>query len=93
MADAQDAEFWLSPLGFTTKQEALATDTRYGQFAAWEAGGVWSPSRQANEDGGDPVFDRGTLAVDELLLDYIKILHPELVPDHELIYFEQVPDA
>lgn len=93
VADAQDAEFWLSPLGFTTKQEALATDTRYGQFAAWEAGGVWSPSRQANEDGGDPVFDRGTLAVDELLLDYIKILHPELVPDHELIYFEQVPDA
>lgn len=91
IADAQDAEFWISPLGFETRAEALALDSRYDAFAAWDAGGVWNSTRQTNDAGGDPVFDRGTLAVDELLLDYIKILHPELVPDHQLVYFEQLP--
>jgi hypothetical protein len=36
-------------------------------------------------------YEQGPVMIDEYLLDYIKILHPELVPDHELVFFSQVP--
>jgi iron complex transport system substrate-binding protein len=93
VADAQDAAFWFGPLGFDSRDAAEAADSRYGSFAAWDAGGVWNSTRQATEAGGNGYFDQGPVAIDEVLLDYLKILHPELAPDHELVFFEQVPPS
>ena len=36
-------------------------------------------------------FEQGPVMIDDYLLDYIKILHPELAPDHELVFFSQAP--
>src|SRR5690606_14400639 len=45
LAEGQDATFWLNPHTFSSREEAISVDSRYGDFAAWDAGGVWNSSR------------------------------------------------
>lgn len=88
LADATGAEVWLSPLGFATRAEAESSDSRYLSLSAWDEGGVWLNSPT------DPSINTpevGPVMIDHYLLDYIAILHPELVPDHELLFFQPVP--
>jgi iron complex transport system substrate-binding protein len=92
LADARDAEVWIGPLGFTSRAEAEDTDSRYSQLAAWDEGGVWSTTRQQDESGGNAYFDRGPVQPDQVLLDLIGILHPELAGDRELVFYERVPE-
>jgi iron complex transport system substrate-binding protein len=92
LADARDADVWLSPsAGFTSRAEAEAADERYGQFAAWGAGGVWEAD-VAQRPGVD-IFESGPVMIDEYLLDYIKVLHPDLAEDHDLVFFRRLPEA
>jgi iron complex transport system substrate-binding protein len=89
LAEAGDAEVWLLASPFTTEEEARAGDPRNMEFAAWDKGGVW-----INSVPSDPSVnpsEHGPVMIDEYLLDYIKILHPDLAPDHELVFFSQVP--
>jgi iron complex transport system substrate-binding protein len=91
LADARDADVWLSPLGdFSSRREAVAADERYGAFAAWDEGGVWSNDEARRPDMN--VFELGPVMIDDYLLDYVKILHPDLVPEHELVFFRQLPN-
>ena len=92
LADARDAEVWLSPsAGFTSRAEAEAADERYGQFAAWDAGGVWEAD--VAQRAGIDIFESGPVMIDEYLLDYVKVLHPELAEDHDLVFFRRLPDG
>lgn len=94
LVDALDADVWISPSSVTSEAEAIAADERYGRFAAWDRGGVWDATLRADPaTGANPYFDQGPVEIDEVLLDYVKILHPELAPDHEFAFFEQLPAA
>ena len=91
LTDAGDADVWVLASPFTTKDDAEAADPRNTEFTAWEEGGVW-----INSVPSDPMvnpYEQGPVMIDEYLLDYVKILHPELVPDHELVFFSQVPQS
>ena len=73
------------------RDDAEAADPRNLEFAAWDVSGVW-----VNSLAPDPTvnpFEQGPVMIDEYLLDYVKILHPALVPDHELVFFAQVPPS
>lgn len=91
LADGADADVWVLAMPFTTEEEATGADARNAEFAAWDEGGVWITS--APRDPSVSSIESGPVMIDEYLLDYIKILHPELVPDHELVFFSPVPDA
>jgi iron complex transport system substrate-binding protein len=88
LAEAEQADFWLLASPFTTAADAEAGDPRNMEFDAWDEGGVW-----INSVPSDPAvnpYEQGPVRIDEYLLDYVTILHPELVPDHELVFFSQV---
>lgn len=90
LADAADAAVWLSPnAGFTSRSEAIELDERYGEFAAWEEGGVWDNS--AAVDPALNIVEVGPTMIGDYLLDYVKILHPELAEDHEFVFFQPIP--
>ncbi len=36
------------------------------------------------------MWERGINHPDEVLADLIKIFHPELLPDHEFVYYERL---
>ena len=91
LVDGETADVWLLANGFTTEDEAVAADARNEEFDAWGEGGVW-----INSVPVDPTvnpFEQGPVMIDEYLLDYIAILHPELLPDHEFVFFTAVPES
>jgi iron complex transport system substrate-binding protein len=87
---AQDADYWLNPSGWQSLADGLAEDERYAEFAAFENGNVYNNNARVNANGGNDYFESGVTNPDVVLADLIKIFHPELVPDHEFYFYQQL---
>lgn len=89
---ASDADFWLNPDNsfWLTVDDVLASDERYGSFAALQAGHLYNNNAIVNENGGNAILESGAANPHIVLRDLVKIFHPELLPDHELVYYRQV---
>jgi iron complex transport system substrate-binding protein len=89
---AVDADFWVNVNPFwATLADAEAEDARYANFAAFQNATVYSNNARVNPNGGSDYFESGYANPDIILADLVKIFHPELLPDHELYYYVQVP--
>jgi iron complex transport system substrate-binding protein len=91
LADGADAAVWMLPQGFTTEEEAVDLDERLADFAAWDGGGVWT--NQVPVDPTVNFIESGPVMIDDYLLDYVAVLHPDLAPDHELVFLSEVPPS
>lgn len=87
---AYDAEFWLNTGSGDSIEEILAMDSRYSMFRALETGNVYNYNARVNEYGGNDYWQSGVLKPDIILADLVKILHPDLLPDHELYYYKKL---
>lgn len=85
------AAVWLADRPFPNRAAVLSADARYGQLAAVQAGQVWTPDKRKGPGGGSEIFERGVTHPDEVLADVVQVLHPELLPGRELIYYQRVP--
>ncbi|MCS7010799.1 MAG: ABC transporter substrate-binding protein [Anaerolineales bacterium] len=87
---AQNADFWLN-LGFvSTLADLQAMDPRYAEFTAFQKGNVWNYDARVSPNGGNDYFESAVAHPEIVLADLIKIFHPDLLPDHELVYYRQV---
>jgi iron complex transport system substrate-binding protein len=84
------SDFWFETRDFNTLDALGSADSRYKKFRSFQKGQVYNGSKRMNAYGGYDLWERGTLHPEEILADYIKIFHPELLPDHELIYYRQL---
>jgi iron complex transport system substrate-binding protein len=86
---AADAEFWVNASGYwASLDDALATDERFAEFAAFENGNVWANNLRVNESGGNDYYEGGVANPDLVLADLIAIFHPDLMPDHTFTYYQ-----
>lgn len=87
---ASEADYWLD-IGFFDSLESLqAADERYGEFSAFQNGKVYNNDRRTNPFGGNDYFESGSANPHLVLSDLVKIFHPELLPDHEFVYYRLV---
>lgn len=87
-----DADLWFpGTFGVRTLDDLIAQDERYADFTAAQNGAVYNFDARENANGGNDYFENGVANPQDVLADLIKIMHPELLPDHELIYFRQLP--
>jgi iron complex transport system substrate-binding protein len=68
----------------------IATDERFAGFAAFENGRIYNHDAITNEAGGSDFFESGAIFPNIVLADLIKIFHPDLLPDHDLVYYRLV---
>lgn len=87
---AANADYWLNPGTATTLEEMLTMDERLGSFAAVQAGTVYNNNKRVNKHGGNDYWESGVTNPHIILADLVAIFHPELLPDHELYYYQQV---
>lgn len=87
---AAEADFWLNTSSWKSREEAAAADERYTQFRAYQTGAMYNNNARLNENGGNDYWEGGLANPDVVLADLIKIFHPELLPDHELVYYRQL---
>ena len=88
---AASADFWLNvSQWWFTLDDALAEDSRYANFAAFENGQVWSNNLAINESFGNDFFESCSAFPELILQDLISLLHPDLLPDVERRYYRQL---
>lgn len=88
------ADYWVNLNQiWLTSDEMLADDERYVEFAAFENGNVWNNNLAQNDMGGNAYFESGFVNPHLILADLIAILHPDLLPDHEFVYYRQFETA
>ena len=87
---AAEGDYWLN-LGFVFSLADLeASDERFADFTAFQNGTVYNYDLRSNEFGGNDFFESAAANPHLVLADLIKIFHPDLLPDHELVYYRLV---
>ncbi|ODS82828.1 MAG: hypothetical protein ABS46_07905 [Cytophagaceae bacterium SCN 52-12] len=86
---ALDADFWLNIYVSSPrdgKKELIASDSRYADFKSVRSDRLYSLANRVNEAGANDYWESSSFRPDLLLADYVKILHPDLLPEHTLYY-------
>lgn len=87
---AKDADFWIGPGQFTSIEEILSANPNYKHFKAVRDKNVYSFSSKKGATGGVIYYELAPNRPDLVLKDLIKILHPEVLPNYELYFFEKL---
>ncbi|MCK0162206.1 ABC transporter substrate-binding protein [Allomuricauda sp. F6463D] len=85
---AQDAEFWFNPSSQTSYDELGSVNTHHQQFSAFKNKKIYSNAIEKGETGGLIFYETAPYRPDVVLKDLVKILHPELLPDHQLQFIK-----
>jgi iron complex transport system substrate-binding protein len=89
-AKAMQADFWINPSSARTKGDILTNDSRNGDFKAFKTGQIYNNNRRVNERGSNDYWESGLVNPHVVLADLIRIFHPELLPDHQLYYYQPI---
>lgn len=82
------AEFWISPAQFTSYNAMEEANRHYLEFDAFKKRNSYSFAGTTGETGGVWYYELGPQRPDLVLEDLIHILHPELLPNHELFFYK-----
>ncbi len=88
---AHQAEVWLQPFGWTSLEFGTGIDSRFAGLPVLESGQVYNNDRRTTPAGGNDYWELGAVRPDLVLADLLKILHPELLPEHELVFHRRLP--
>jgi len=88
--EALQSDYWLNVGYVDTKKEITAQDERYGSFKPYKTGQLYNYNARVNDIGSNDYWESGGVNPDVVLADMIRILHPELLPDHRLVYYKQL---
>jgi iron complex transport system substrate-binding protein len=91
LAKAQNAEFWFNPSAQTTYDELAQANTHHVEFDAFKNKKVYSNAIDKGEKGGLIFYETAPQHPDIVLKDLIKILHPALLPEHQLQFIKPLP--
>ena len=87
---AKNAEFWVSPGDFSSLKQMEDSNPHYKEFDSFKNKKVYSYSVKKGLKGGFVYFEWSPTRPDWVLKDLIKIFHPELLPKHELFFFQKL---
>jgi iron complex transport system substrate-binding protein len=87
---ALKADFWLNVGYVDSKKDIKALDVRYADFKPFKNGQVFNNNKRTNDLGSNDYWESGAVNPQLVLADLIKILHPELLPAHQLVYYKQL---
>ncbi|MBO6531753.1 MAG: ABC transporter substrate-binding protein [Muricauda sp.] len=91
LAKAQNAEFWFNPSAQITYDELAQANTHHMEFDAFKNKKVYSNAIDKGEKGGLIFYETAPQHPDIVLKDLIKILHPALLPEHQLQFIKPLP--
>jgi iron complex transport system substrate-binding protein len=89
LTNFESADYWLSA-PYYTFEELIGSDPRYQLLKACKNKQVYHFNKRRTPEGSSDYWEGAIAHPDILLADVIKILHPELLPDHELFYIEKL---
>jgi len=85
-----DADLWIGTGSYNSMAEIQAADQRYTRFAAFQNQQVYNYDARIGSGGGNEFLELGYLRPDLILMDLVKIAHPELLPEHVLFFHRKL---
>jgi iron complex transport system substrate-binding protein len=87
---ALNADFWLNIGTADSKMQILSIDPRLADLQSFKKGNLYNNTKRKNPDGGNDYWEGGCINPHIVLKDIATILHPELFPGEELIYYKKL---
>ncbi len=88
---ALEADFWLNVNTINSEKDLLSVDARFKDFKPVQNHQVYNNNAQMNTTGlGNAYWESGVVAPHHILADLIHILHPDILPDHEFVYYKHL---
>jgi iron complex transport system substrate-binding protein len=90
LVKAKNAEFWIVKGNFKSCAELAKSNPHYSQFDAFNTKKLYTFENKIGATGGTIFYELSPSRPDLVLKDYIKIFHPELLPDYSFTFAEQL---
>ena len=87
LVKAKDADYWLNPSMHTSYSEMKQANRHYRQLDAFKNRKIYSNAVTKGPTGGLLFYELAPLRPDLVLKDLVYIFHPELISEHELLFF------
>ncbi len=88
-AKSGHVQYWINAGNHTSKKEMSGMNPAYSKLNVFNNGKIYVITGKEKEKAND-FFESGVVRSDLVLKDYIKIFHPELLPDYQLTYMKQL---
>jgi iron complex transport system substrate-binding protein len=85
---ALNADFWLNIGTADSKTQIISIDPRLADLQSFKKGNLYNNTKRRIPDGGNDYWEGGCINPDIVLKDIATILHPELFPGDELIFYK-----
>jgi iron complex transport system substrate-binding protein len=85
---SKEATFWIGPSQFTSYQQMNEASQHYQQFKSFQSKNVFTFSSTKGATGGLLYYELAPQRPDLVLKDLIHIFHPELLPEHQNVFFK-----
>ena len=85
-----NADYWIAPGYFSSKEQMLSSNKLYEKFTTFKEDKIYSPSIKKGKTGGIIYYELAPTRPDLVLKDIIKITNPELLPNYKLTFFEKM---
>ena len=85
-----NADFWIAPGYFSSKEQMLKSNSIYNKFGAFINDQIYTPSTKKGKTGGVIYYELAPTRPDLVLKDIIKITNPDLLPNYEFTFFEKM---
>lgn len=82
------ADIWTDVRFAESREEIIAHDPRYEDFEAYQTGALYNFNKRVISSGANDYWETGVVSPHYILADFIKIIHPELLPDYTLFFYQ-----
>ncbi len=91
MFEAGDrADIWLNTGSAVSTNEIINVDNRLSSMPPYLNGNIYNNIARVNRHGGNDYWEKGITEPHVILKDLVHILHPSLLPGHELVYYKKL---
>ncbi|GIZ08451.1 ABC transporter substrate-binding protein [Flavobacterium sp. UMI-01] len=87
---AKNAQVWVATSSFKTLKEMTDANPHYAQFKAYQQKEVYTFEGKLGATGGTVYYELAPSRPDLVLKDYIKMLHPELLPNYTFTFAQKL---
>jgi iron complex transport system substrate-binding protein len=87
---AKTANYWIITGAFSTTAELGSSNPHYSEFDAFKNKNVYAFESKMGATGGIVFYELSPSRPDLVLKDYIKIFHPELLPDYTFTFAQKL---
>jgi len=87
---AEHADIWITNGSIMTLSQLLEENHHYQKFDAYQKSKVYTFEGQKGETGGTVYYETAPSRPDLVLKDYIKIFHPEILPNYQFTFAKKL---